>query len=72
MEDVLRSSGLDWTAVRPARLSNASVRNSYRVIADRGSVPGSSHSIARADLARFMVGEIGSGKYVQRGVAISD
>ena len=55
MEDVFARSGLDWTIVRPPRLTNGPARHSYRV-AD-GKLPASGFLISRADVAHFMIGE---------------
>ncbi len=53
MEDVLRESGLDWTAVRPPRLTNKPATGRYRTAVGqniRGGVV-----ISRADVAGFML-----------------
>jgi putative NADH-flavin reductase len=49
MEDVIRASDLDWTIVRPPRLTDKPARGHYRTAIDRGIRGG--YSIARADLA---------------------
>jgi uncharacterized protein YbjT (DUF2867 family) len=72
MEEVLRRSGLDWTIVRPYNLTRASARGRYRLQGDVGRIKGAENSVSRADLARFLVQEIGSRKWLQREVAISD
>lgn len=56
MEALLRSSGLDWTLLRPARLTDGPATGRYRVVVD-GSVPGG-WVISRADLADFIVGHL--------------
>lgn len=56
MEDVLRASGLDWTSVRPPRLTDKPGTGRYRVATEhnlRGGV-----RIARADLAHLMLDAI--------------
>jgi uncharacterized protein YbjT (DUF2867 family) len=53
MEEVVRGSGLDWTLVRPARLVNKPGTGRYRVRPDYP--PRGGRSIARADVAHFMV-----------------
>jgi putative NADH-flavin reductase len=53
MEDVLRASGLDWTSVRPPRLTDGPRTGRYRTAIEqnlRGGV-----RIARADLADLML-----------------
>lgn len=53
MEDVLRASALEWTIVRPPRLTSGPLTGRYRLGEDR-NVPGGL-SISRADLAHFML-----------------
>jgi len=72
MEDLLRASGLDWTAVRPARLTNAAARGIYKVLPNRGTMENATNAVSRQDLARFMVSQISSTKYLSMPVAISD
>lgn len=53
MEDVLRDSGLDWTAVRPPRLTDKPVTGRYRTAIGqnlRGGV-----RISRSDVAHLML-----------------
>jgi len=53
MEDVLRDSRLDWTAVRPPRLTNKPATGRYRTAAGQ-NVRGGTH-VSRADVAAFML-----------------
>src|SRR5579859_3394694 len=53
MEDVLRDSGLDWTSVRPPRLTNGPVTGRYRVAYGRNLRRGL--TISRADVAHYML-----------------
>ncbi|HUL27752.1 MAG TPA: NAD(P)H-binding protein [Streptosporangiaceae bacterium] len=53
MEDMLAGSGLDWTAVRPPRLTSKPLSGSYRTAAGR-SVRGG-WLVSRADVAHFML-----------------
>lgn len=53
MEDILRDSGLDWTIVRPPRLTNKPLTGIYRT-APAQNLPGG-FFIARADVAHFML-----------------
>ena len=55
-EDVIRSSGLEWTLVRPARLTNRPGGRPYRVSA-RFRPPGGT-AIPRADVAAFMLDQV--------------
>jgi putative NADH-flavin reductase len=52
-EAIVRESGLDWTIVRPPRLTNGPRTGAYRAgehIEARATVP----AISRADVAHFM------------------
>lgn len=53
MEDVLRDSGLDWTAMRPPRLTDKPGTGAYRTA--RGQNVRGGRSISRADVARGML-----------------
>ncbi len=53
MEDVLRDSGLDWTVVRPPRLTDKPATGRYRTAAGQNVRGGA--LISRADVAGFML-----------------
>jgi hypothetical protein len=53
MEDVLRDSGLDWTVVRPPRLTDGPVTGAYRTAYGQNLRRGL--LISRADVAHFML-----------------
>ncbi|MGI5132864.1 NAD(P)-dependent oxidoreductase [Pseudonocardia sp. CA-107938] len=53
MEEVVRASSLEWTLVRPARLTDTAATGNYRV-AD-GTNPRGGGKLSRADLARFVL-----------------
>ena len=53
MEDVLRDSGLDWTVVRPPRLTNKPAAGRYRTAAGQNVRGGA--LISRADVAGYML-----------------
>lgn len=53
MEDALSTSGLDWTAVRPPRLTNRPLSGQYRTALDRNVRGGT--AIGRADVAHLML-----------------
>jgi putative NADH-flavin reductase len=53
MEDLLAGSGLDWTAVRPPRLTNGPLTGHYRTAVDRNIRGGV--TISRADVADLML-----------------
>jgi putative NADH-flavin reductase len=54
MEDVLRDSGLDWTVVRPPRLTDKPATGRYRTAVGQNIRGGA--LISRADVAGFMLG----------------
>jgi len=53
MEDVLRDSGLDWTIVRPPRLTNKPLTGTYRTAVGQNLRRG--FLISRADVAQLML-----------------
>ena len=53
MEQIIGKSGLDWTIVRPPRLTNKPRTGNYRV--REGHLPGFGFTISRADVADFMI-----------------
>jgi len=53
MENLLQSSELDWTVVRPPRLTNAALKGKYRFSINEWLAR--CHFISRADLAHFML-----------------
>jgi putative NADH-flavin reductase len=58
MERIVMASGLDWTIVRPPRLTNGPLTGRYQV--GREHLPGRSAtaSISRADVAHFVLDEL--------------
>lgn len=69
MEEVVRASGLDWTVVRPPRLSDDAARGRYRTGHDLRL--GLTSRIPRGDLADFLVREAQARRYVHRTVQIA-
>jgi putative NADH-flavin reductase len=65
----LSRSKLDWTMVMPPMLSNAPARGTYRV--DGDALPRDGSRISRADVADFMMQQIGSAQWIRKGVYIS-
>ena len=69
-ERVVRDSGLEWVIVRPGQLTNGRKRGQYR----HGPKVGNylwSVSIARADVADFMLNQIGETPYLRTAVSVS-
>ncbi|MFF7635856.1 NAD(P)-dependent oxidoreductase [Kitasatospora sp. NPDC008050] len=67
-ERILRASDLEWTAVRPARLTDGPGQGRYRPAIDSGP-PG--NSIARADVARAMLDLLTDPRTIRRTVGLS-
>lgn len=69
MEHEVMLSGVTWTIVRPAGLTDGPLTGEYRVVEGRG-VPGG-RSISRADLAAFMLKCVDIDVWDDKGVAIA-
>ena len=67
-EELVRHSNLDWTIVQPAQLTNGSLTGTYRAGEDltHAGIP----RISRADVAHFILGQLGDATYVGRTVRI--
>lgn len=65
----IKASSLDWTIVYPAGLADRPATGRYRV-GERLSLSGFP-TIARADLAGFLVDQVDDKRYVQKGVLVS-
>jgi putative NADH-flavin reductase len=65
----LSASGLDWTVVMPPKLVNSRGRGRYCVYAN--TLPPYGLRIARADVAEFMLQQIGNPEWVGKGVYIA-
>ena len=70
MEDVLRNSGLDWTVVRPPRLTDKPATRSYRIAYGQNLRRG--FFISRADVAHLMLRALGQPETLQRTIGIAD
>ena len=68
-EDELRRGSLDWTLVYPTILTNGPLTGTYRV-GERLELHGMP-KISRADVAHFILGEIGRRAYVRKIAVIS-
>lgn len=62
-------SGIDWTAVRPMALKDGPLTGIYRV--DRVNLPRKGRSIARADVADFMLDQAEGNRYLRQMPAIA-
>ena len=63
------STGIDWTIIRPSRLTNGKEKGNYRVQLDHCPKGGS--KINRSDLADFIVKQVNSTQYVHKKVAVA-
>lgn len=64
----IQAGGIDWVVVRPPRLTEGPVTGQYR----EGSLQlGPQHKIARADVAHFMLRQIGEDTYVRQAPFIA-
>lgn len=69
-ESVLQASALEWTIVRPPRLTDKPRSGNYRFL--EGHLPKFAFSISRADVADFMVRSLENGMYVRKIVGVGD
>ncbi len=70
MENVFRKSGLDWTMVRPPRLTDQPRTGKYRVL--EGHLPRFGFAISRADVADFMIRAGENGVSIGKAVGVSN
>jgi putative NADH-flavin reductase len=69
MEDVLRESGLDWTAVRPVRLTSRPLTGRYRIAYGQNVRHGL--FISRADVAQYMLSVVSQPGTIRQTVGIA-
>jgi uncharacterized protein YbjT (DUF2867 family) len=70
MEDVLRDSGLDWTIVRPPRLTDRPLTGTYRVAYGQNLRGG--FFISRADVAHHMLRVLEQPETIGQVIGIAD
>lgn len=70
LEALVRASGLDWTIVRPAVLTDGPARGRFRVIEELAGV--TLRRVARADVAAFLLSTLEGGAHSRRTVHLSD
>lgn len=63
-EALIKASDLDWTIIRPAFLTNGPLTKRYRALTDLTGV--TAGWISRADVAHFMLQELGSSRYLRQ------
>lgn len=73
MESILtKTEGIDWTVVRPPGLQNAPATDKDIVTHEGYFVPDAAgHSVARGDVARFMLSLLGTSTWMKKGVAMT-
>lgn len=70
MEEVLRDSGLDWTAVRPPRLTDKPVTGTYRTAYGQNIRRGI--FVSRADVAHYMLQSVDQRETFEQTVGIAN
>ncbi len=70
MEDILRDSGLDWTAIRPPRLTNRPVTGTYRMAIGQNLRRGL--FISRADVAHSMLRALEQPQTIRQSVGVAN
>jgi putative NADH-flavin reductase len=70
MEDILRYSGLDWTVVRPPRLTDKPLTGSYRTAYGQNLRRGL--FISRADVAHLMLGVLEQPETIKQAIGIAN
>lgn len=70
MEDVLRESGLEWTVVRPPRLTDGPPSGRYRTAYGRNLRGGM--VISRADVAHLMLRVLAQPQTIGKTVGVAD
>jgi putative NADH-flavin reductase len=69
MEDILAGSGLDWTVVRPPRLTGKPLTSSYRTAYGQNLRGGL--SVARADVAHYMLSVLCHPDTIKQAIGIA-
>jgi hypothetical protein len=69
MEDLLRDGSLDWTAIRPPRLTNGPLTRTYRTAIDRNLRHGL--IISRPDVAHLMLTVLQQRETVRHAVGVA-
>jgi putative NADH-flavin reductase len=70
MENLFHQSGLDWTIVRPPRLTDKPRTGKYRVL--EGHLPRFGFTISRADVADFMVKAAENGALIRKVMGVAN
>lgn len=68
-EDAIRASTLDWTIVRPTVLNDKPARGDIKALTDLSFVHGG--TIARADVAEFVVQQLAADTWLRKAPLIT-
>jgi putative NADH-flavin reductase len=68
MERMIVASSLEWTIVRPPRLTDGSRTGHYRI--KDSHLPGGGFRVSRADVAHFMLGEVQANRHLRKVVGV--
>jgi putative NADH-flavin reductase len=69
MEDLLNDGNLDWTAIRPPRLTNGPLTGTYRTAIDRNVRRGL--TISRRDVAHLMLTVLHQSETIRHAVGVA-
>jgi uncharacterized protein YbjT (DUF2867 family) len=70
MEEILRESGLDWTVIRPPRLTGKPLTGSYRTASGQNLRRGL--LISRANVAHLMLAVLEQPETIHRAIGIAN
>jgi putative NADH-flavin reductase len=70
MEDILRDSGLDWTVVRPPRLTDGPLTGAYRTASGQNLRRGV--LVSRADVAQLMLRVLERPETIKQAIGIAN
>ena len=70
MEDILRENGLDWTVVRPPRLTDRPLTGRYRTAYGRNLRRGV--VVSRADVAQLMLRVLDQPQAIKQAIGIAN
>ncbi|AUX27793.1 NADH-flavin reductase [Sorangium cellulosum] len=74
MEEAVRNSDVDWTLVRPPRLTDGRLTGQYRVSVDLmppGNYLFASPVLSRDDVAHFMLAQLENDEYLRKTVVVT-
>jgi uncharacterized protein YbjT (DUF2867 family) len=70
MEDILRDSGLDWTVIRPPRLTDKPLTGAYRTAYGQNLRRGI--FVSRADVAHLMLRVLEQPQTIKQAIGIAN